>query len=59
MGMSWELKLMIVTAIFVLEWIIASFFKGASIGNKIYDEQMEEFNKGVEKDEESIHNTDK
>ena len=56
MEMSWELKLMIVTAIFVLEWIIVSFFKCASIRNKIYDEAMEEFNRGVEKDEESIHN---
>ena len=56
--MSIELKVMIITAIFVVDWIIVSFFKGASIGNKIYDEQMEEFNKGVENNEESLHNTD-
>lgn len=52
--MSGELKLIIVTTIFVLEWIIVSFFKGASIGNKIYDEQLEE----LKKNEESLHNTD-
>ena len=55
MGMSWELKLMIVTAIFVLEWIYVCLFRGASIRNKIYDEQLEE----LKKNEESIHNTDK
>ena len=54
--MSGELKLIIVTTIFVLEWIYVCLFRGANIGNKIYDEQTEEFNKGVEKDEESIHN---
>lgn len=56
--MSIELKVMIITAIFIADWIIVSFFKGASIGNKIYDEQMEEFNKGVDENEESLHNTD-
>ena len=50
--MSIELKVMIITAIFIADWIIVSFFKGASIRNKIYDEQLEELNNN----EESIHN---
>ena len=54
--MSIELKVMIITAIFVADWIIVSFFKGASIGNKIYDEVADEYFKGVEDNEEnSIH----
>lgn len=56
MGMSWELKLMIVTAIFVAEWIYVCLFRGASINNKICDKATEEYLKGVEKNEESIHN---
>lgn len=53
--MSLETKLIIVTAIFVLDWVYICFFKGASVGNKIYDEQLEEFNKGAEKNEKSVH----
>ena len=52
--MSGELKLIIVTTIFVLEWIYVCLFRGANIGNKIYDEQLEE----LKKNEESIHHTD-
>ena len=54
MGMSWELKLMIVTALFVLEWIYVCFFQGASKINKEYDEQLEE----LKNNEESLHNID-
>lgn len=49
--MSLELKLMIVTAIFVADWIIVSFFKCASKKNKEYDKQMEE----LRNNEESVH----
>ena len=52
--MSIELKLIIVTTIFVAEWIYVCLFRGASIRNKIYDEQLEE----LKKNEESLHNID-
>ena len=50
--MSLETKLMIVTALFVLEWIYVCFFQGASKRNKEYDEQMEKLEmKGRENNE--------
>ena len=48
----------IILIVYLLDGLILIFFQGANDLNKIYDKAMEDYMKGSEKNEESVHNID-